>query len=144
MYNSGKGVRSYTLGALKTVFSSNAGSFWDLNAVNGTTTYTDAISSRTLTRAVAQNSVVPTGPDADSSITFSSGVVTGGANIGLRLKRGDKFVGPFSTLRRNIVVGDYGSGASVPRADLCAGLARIDRSWHGRRVRPCNQQAGRL
>jgi hypothetical protein len=127
IYNSGKGVRDYTMPSdVKAAFIANGGSFWNMNAVNGTTTYADAISGRTLTRAVAQNSVVPPGPDADAAIT-ASGSVSGGANFRIRLNRGDKFAGPFRTLRKNIVVSDYGSGALPPVLTLFD--VAISNSW---------------
>lgn len=113
MYNGRKGWRAYTLPAtLKAIFTSNAGSFWNLNGVNGTTTYADGISGRTLTRAVPQNPVVITGPDADAAASSTAGgVITGGANIACLFKREDRFADAgLRPLRANVTVADYSTG----------------------------------
>ena len=113
MHNGGKGLRSYTLGGLRTLFATNSGSFWDLNGMAGTMTYSDAISGQTLTRSTAQNSVVIPGPDADAAVSSTGGVITGGANIACLFKRGDKFTDAglsSANHRANITIADYGSG----------------------------------
>lgn len=126
MWNNGKGLRSYLLGSLRSVFVNNGGSFWDMNGVSGTTTYADAISGRTFTRNVAQNPVVIPGPDADSAVTSTNGVISGGGDFAVLFRRGDRFVGKFNCNRGNVTVADYGTGRKPIISDFSVSITN---SW---------------